>query len=178
MTEPEFNPYSAPAQTDEEDFSEKRRRRRHVLATPGQRLAGHFVDALFLAGGSMLFLPAEAFVLFIPTNASLLLSGGIQESAYLPLLFFYACAAGLQWTLIARRGQTIGKYLVKSRIVRLGGSKPGFYHGVFLRSCLGYLPLALPIAGSLYALVDALFVFRRDRRTLRDLIAGTRVVQV
>jgi uncharacterized RDD family membrane protein YckC len=176
MKEPTLNPYSAPAQTEDDEFVERPKRRRYLVATPGQRFTGHLVDALLFIGGAMLFLPSEALVLFLPTNPSFLLSGA--REAYLPVLFAYGCVAGVQWTLIATRGQTIGKLLVKTKIVRLGGSNPGFYHGVILRSWLGYLPLALPIAGSLYALLDALFLFRRDRRTLRDLVAGTRVVKV
>ncbi|MBD3392455.1 MAG: hypothetical protein GF418_10265 [Chitinivibrionales bacterium] len=34
----------------------------------------------------------------------------------------------------------------------------------------------IPILGSLFALINVLFVFREDHRCIHDLIAGTKVV--
>jgi uncharacterized RDD family membrane protein YckC len=85
---------------------------------------------------------------------------------------------GAQCFMIANRGQSIGKRLVKTRIVRLDGSNPGFVHGVLLRGLVGNLPGAVPFVGNVYNIVDTLCIFKDDRRTLRDMIAGTRVIQV
>ncbi len=79
---------------------------------------------------------------------------------------------------LATRGQTWGKKLLRIRIADLQGAQPPFWRLVALR----YLPtqaiLLLPVIGNLYTLVDALCIFRQDRRCLHDLIAGTRVVDV
>jgi uncharacterized RDD family membrane protein YckC len=80
--------------------------------------------------------------------------------------------------LVTMTGQTIGKRLAKIRIVKLDGQNPGFVSAVLLRSWLGAVISWIPLVGSLYGLVDALFIFRADRRCIHDQIAGTRVVTV
>ncbi|MEA2700447.1 MAG: hypothetical protein QOI66_4718, partial [Myxococcales bacterium] len=47
-----------------------------------------------------------------------------------------------------------------------------------LRGVVNGIISAIPYLGGLYALVDALFIFRDDRRCIHDLIAGTRVIAV
>jgi uncharacterized RDD family membrane protein YckC len=79
---------------------------------------------------------------------------------------------------LAKNGQTWGKKLLSIRIVDLQGEPPPFWRLILLR----YVPTPaialLPVVGNLYALVDALFIFRQDKRCLHDLIAGTQVVNV
>jgi uncharacterized RDD family membrane protein YckC len=79
--------------------------------------------------------------------------------------------------LLATRGQTIGKALLKVRIVRSDGSRASFGRIVALR----YLPTTvislIPLIGGLYALVDSLLIFRESRRCLHDNIADTIVVK-
>jgi uncharacterized RDD family membrane protein YckC len=93
---------------------------------------------------------------------------------FIPILV----VAIVQWVLISRNGQSIGKRIIRTRIVRVDGTNPGFVYGVFLRS---WVPMGLqfiPFVGSFIGLADALFVFRNDRRTIHDHIAGTKVIQV
>jgi uncharacterized RDD family membrane protein YckC len=75
-------------------------------------------------------------------------------------------------------GQTIGKKIVGIRIVDLDNNVPALAKILGLR----YLPTRaaalIPIMGSIYSLVDALFIFFPNRRCLHDLIAGTKVVKV
>ncbi len=86
--------------------------------------------------------------------------------------------AVVQAVMISNTGQSLGKRLMKTKIVRLDGSNPGFLYGVFMRSFVARLAGFIPGVGNLYNLVDALFVFRKDRRTIHDHIAGTRVIQL
>jgi uncharacterized RDD family membrane protein YckC len=79
--------------------------------------------------------------------------------------------------LLAKHGQTIGKRLVRTRIVSIkDDSILPFGRVVGLR----YLPLwiigQVPLLGPLISLIDSLFIFRKDRRCLHDHLAGTRVV--
>jgi len=78
--------------------------------------------------------------------------------------------------LLKNYGQTIGKKILGISIVTLDGSKPDFWPLIIKR----YLPLALvsyvPLVGRHMPIIDALFIFRRDKRCLHDLIAGTMVV--
>ncbi|HXI57609.1 MAG TPA: RDD family protein [Polyangia bacterium] len=80
--------------------------------------------------------------------------------------------------LLATRGQTLGKRWMKIRIVKLDGSNPGFVAAVLLRAGVNGIISGIPYLGGLYALIDALFIFRDDRRCVHDLIAGTRVIAV
>ena|SRR5688572_27022344 len=79
--------------------------------------------------------------------------------------------------LLKKNGQTIGKRLLGIRIVTLEGDVPPFGKLIGLR----YLPLmvvsVIPIPLiQIAGLIDALFIFRADRRCVHDLMAGTRVI--
>ena len=45
-----------------------------------------------------------------------------------------------------------------------------------------YLPMSavslIPILGGLLAIIDVLFIFRKDKRCVHDLIAGSKVVKI
>ena len=79
--------------------------------------------------------------------------------------------------LLAKEGQSLGKKWMKVRIVRRDGTPASLGRLVGLRYFVHNLIAAIPILGALYALVDALFVFRSDRRTIHDMIADTKVVE-
>ncbi|WP_437764925.1 RDD family protein [Sorangium sp. So ce281] len=86
----------------------------------------------------------------------------------------------VQAYLICTSGQSIGKRLTGIQIVKKNGSLPGFVDGVLLRTwlvgLLGYAPGLGQLAG-LVAIIDAVFIFRGDRRCLHDMIAGTKVIR-
>jgi uncharacterized RDD family membrane protein YckC len=84
----------------------------------------------------------------------------------------------LQAVLITRRGQSVGKILVGTRIVTLAGGKADFVHAVLLRTWLPAAVALIPGVGGLLSLIDGAFIFRSDKRCLHDLIAGTRVVRL
>jgi uncharacterized RDD family membrane protein YckC len=80
----------------------------------------------------------------------------------------------LQVILLGRDGQTVGKKLLAVRIVDADTRQhAGFFKTVVLRVVLNGLLSLIPG----YGLVDALLIFRDDRRCLHDLIAGTVVVR-
>lgn len=76
--------------------------------------------------------------------------------------------------LLGMRKQSVGKLIVGIEIVRSDGSPAGFWRLVGLRGFLGLVPWVVfwPLA----MLGDAPFIFRRDRRCIHDLVAGTVVV--
>jgi uncharacterized RDD family membrane protein YckC len=173
VNDPNYNPYAAPTETSAYDFTQQANPDHYVLATLGQRFAGNVLDTLVLV--------VPLVLTMIPLSALEKNSDG--DSAESTLLvgvmgLVMLAIAGVQWFMISTRGQSIGKRLVKTRVVRLDGSLPGFVHGVLLRGIVGYLPSAVPLVGNIYGIVDTLCIFKEDRRTLRDMIAGTRVVQV
>ena len=79
--------------------------------------------------------------------------------------------------LLSKYGQTVGKKLLDIKIVDMKGDKPEFVPLIAKR----YLPIwavsQIPLIGGILALIDALFIFRKDKRCIHDLIAGTRVVE-
>ena len=81
--------------------------------------------------------------------------------------------------LLAKRGQTIGKVIVGTRIVDVAdGRVPKLVRSLGVRYGTIWLVSLIPFVGGLLSLLDALVIFRRDRRCLHDLSAGTKVVKV
>ena len=91
----------------------------------------------------------------------------------------------MQLRLVLTRSQTVGQYLFNIQVFDIKKNKRvGFWRYMFIRDFFGKTLVigALPIIGLIfmpfYSLVDHLFIFRKDRRTVHDLIAGTRVVKL
>ena len=78
--------------------------------------------------------------------------------------------------LLKNRGQTIGKIIVKTKIVDLNGNLPSISKIIVFRYLILGFVEQIPTLGGLVALVNALFIFGKDRRCLHDYMAGTRVV--
>jgi uncharacterized RDD family membrane protein YckC len=83
----------------------------------------------------------------------------------------------VQWVMIAQSGQSIGKRIVGTRIVRLDGRLPGFGYGVAMRNWVPGIISNIPYVGFLFVIANVLFIFGAERRCIHDHIAGTRVVQ-
>jgi len=100
----------------------------------------------------------------------------------------FASFTAMQGFLLATRGQTIGKWLVGTRIVRADNDDvPTLARTLSLRyGMLAVGPVAtlavLVLNGVILyvfvvvGLIDSALIFRRDRRCLHDLIARTKVV--
>jgi len=80
--------------------------------------------------------------------------------------------------LLARRGQTIGKSLLKIRIARPDGAPASMGRLLGLRYGIGSLINVVPAAGQVWGFIDALLIFRASRRCLHDSIADTVVLKV
>ena len=127
------------------------------LATRWQRLLAWLADVLIIA---------------FPYGV------GALESAPMPLRVL--CVAALlalliiQIAMVSRHGQTIGKLILRIRIVRKDTlQNGGFVVNVLKRGLLNGLLSLVPG----YFLVDSLFIFREDHRCVHDMIAGTCVIQ-
>ena len=93
----------------------------------------------------------------------------------LGIFFLFA----IQMTLLTLRAQSIGKILMKIRIVHVTQeTHPGFVRLVLLRTFVPSLIGSLPYIGFFFTLTDICFIFRQDRRCLHDLIADTKVVEL
>lgn len=79
--------------------------------------------------------------------------------------------------LLAKRGQTIGKWLFGIRIVRSDGSAASLRRLLLLRWLPVNLVASLPHAGPWLSFIDPLFIFRTSHRCLHDQVADTIVVR-
>ena len=162
------NPYAAPAAFVADDAP-----REQLLADRGVRLAAALLDGLFV-GFSVLPM-AIAFVWALDANGQPQFRAGQVLALGLGGLLVLALLA---WNcvLLQRNGQTVAKKMLGIRGVRRDGSHCGLARIFFAR----YLPVTvlsvIPFIGSLVSLVDALLIFRDDRRCLHDEIADTIVV--
>lgn len=148
-----------------------------VLAGRGERLGASLIDGVISLAT---FLPLAALTGYFGKIMDAARGG--EAMSFLSLAGYAALAflvfVAVQGYPLAKTGQTWGKKLLSIRIVDLHGEQPPLWRLIALR----YLPTQLlslvPVVGNFYALVDALFIFRQDKRCLHDLIAGTQVVNV
>jgi len=148
-----------------------------VLASRWERLGGALVDSLL---SSVVAIPAAMTVGVAGISQanqnpfSLYLAAGAMGIVSFVL---FAALLIVQWTFLTKRGQSLGKMVAGTRIVRLDGSPPGFTRAVALRNwpvlALGWLPQPW----SLLAILDILTIFGSERRCLHDYVAGTKVIK-
>jgi uncharacterized RDD family membrane protein YckC len=164
------NPYSPP----KADISVPIPAQGLPLASRGARFGGVILDRLL---ESVVLLPA----LFIYFGSLKEYTQQFQERS----LIFSAVvlsASLVVWLalngyLIHTRGQTIGKVLVGTRIVRRDGSPVTLGRVFGLRVLPLQLMAWIPIFGGLIGLADALMIFRQNRACLHDDFADTMVVE-
>lgn len=144
------------------------------LASPWVRLAAALIDGLFyLVVLIIAAIAAFGFVFFVLALA------GLETIALALALTLLLISFILQMTLLATRGQTIGKIIMKVRVVdSVTGMRPGWARLVLLRTIVNGILASVPFIGGIYWIVDSLFIFSADHRTIHDFIAGTRVDKV
>jgi uncharacterized RDD family membrane protein YckC len=137
------------------------------LASPGARLGAHILDGFVYFGALLLMgLPAVAL--------------GPDASTVLAVLGFFGVSI-YQWYLLSTTGQSIGKKLLRIRVVKVDGSPVDFVSAVLLRSWAFFALVVVGsvlVIGAILPLVDALMIFGDEHRCLRDHLAGTKVVEV
>ncbi|WP_457279400.1 RDD family protein [Polaromonas sp. P5_D5] len=79
--------------------------------------------------------------------------------------------------LLATRGQTIGKVLLKIRIARPSGESVSVKR-LALRYGAGFAASIMMVVLWVYSLLDCLMIFRKSRRCLHDEIADTVVFKI
>ena len=175
----ERNPY-APPQAEVRD-AQAAPPTKGTLATRTLRLAGAIVDS---AASAVFVVP---FLLFTGDWTAAIPA---QLSYGTLSLGGFASFTAIQGYLLATRGQTLGKWLVGTRIVganndevptlaRTLGLRYGTLAiGVVATSAVLVLNGVILYVFVVFGLIDSALIFRRDRRCLHDLIARTKVVAV
>lgn len=143
------------------------------LAGRWVRLGASFVDGLVVG---LVMLP----VMYLMGIFSYF-SNGTEPPLTLMLVaavIGFVAFVAINYVPLSKTGQTVGKKVANIRITDLQGNKPDVSTIILKR----YLPVQIagqvPIVGGLVSLVDILFIFRKDRRCVHDLIAGTQVMYV
>jgi uncharacterized RDD family membrane protein YckC len=142
-----------------------------ALAGRGIRLVAVLLDAVF-AGIAF-------WIISLVTPLSWSPAPGVNLVRFLAIngLVGFIIFVVLHGYLLATRGQTIGKALLKVRIVRSDGSRASLLRIVGLRFLPTTVISLIPLVGGLYATIDSLLIFRESRRCLHDNIADTIVVK-
>ncbi|AXK73082.1 RDD family protein [Lysobacter sp. TY2-98] len=151
-----------------------------VLADRASRLLAQLVDL------GMVIVPVLLFVFagYRQFSRNMLGMHGLSTGAATAILIAVAMILGIAiWNivLLVRYGQTVGKKVMKIRIVRSDGSPVSFWRILFMRSMAISLlsracSLLHPLLGLAVSLGDVLMIFREDRRCLHDQIADTIVI--
>ena len=139
-----------------------------VIAGRSARLAAVMIDYVC------------ALLVTLPVLSSAILVAASEQSS-LGGLGITATFAGLfvlgivQASYLVREGQTIGKKLMKIRIVdHVDGEIPHWSRVLGMRYVLNTALRQIP----LYALVDVMFIFGAEQRCVHDYIAGTKVIEI
>jgi len=168
------NPYAPPTMAGGYAAPAPSQRR---LADLGKRFLGAVLDSV------------AGMVFVVPGYVLMGLGGGLDNENnspgplfFLGLLIVVVGAIGLlgvQIYLLATRSQTIGKYVMKTQIVDYVTGQPATFVQCFLlRMLVNGLITVIPCVGSIYAIVDILFIFSQDHRCIHDKIANTIVVDI
>ena len=174
-----YRPYDSGEMASEEPATE--------LASPGVRLVAWLIDVMIYFAITVVALiigiaiAGVGFSDLTNLDAGFFL-GAVAVVVVLTLLALLVLFI-VQMVLLATRGQTIGKIIMKIKIVDAQtGQHPGWARLILLRTIVNSIIISvlnvLPGAGGAYFLVDSLFIFRADHRTIHDFIAGTRVDKV
>ncbi|MCM8537666.1 MAG: RDD family protein [Lentisphaeraceae bacterium] len=168
----EANPYASPDSEEIVNTNEVK----SEIAERGTRLVAVILDSLI---GILFFLPAILI---------LVLSGALGEGgdkagpmmivfAVVMLVSFLALLI-INLRLIIKHGQTIGKKIMKIKIVDFNTHEhPGGGKIIGLRMIVTGLLGVIPIVGSIISIVDPLLIFRESNQCLHDQIANTIVVK-
>ncbi len=165
----ELNPYAPPQADLTPEFGPNEK----PLASIWMRLVSQIVDGIIAAVilVTLQYLTGS----FGRIQAAAAEGNIIVLESFLWIPVQIAVMLGINWNFLLQ-GQTIGKKLLKMRIVRKDGSPIDRTRIITHR----FLPVALvanvPVIGSFAVLVDALCIFRGGRNTLHDDIADTKVV--
>ncbi|PMM51948.1 RDD family protein [Vibrio splendidus] len=144
-----------------------------ILSSRSSRVGASLIDGLIgIAMMTPIFLYTDYFQKIFDTG-EIDMTELLVVSAYCWLVFFL-----LHGYLLHKKGQTIGKNLMEIAIVDMEGKQIGLFNIVGKRMMPMTIATYIPVIGHFITTLDYLFVLRKDKRCLHDLIAGTQVVSV
>ena len=172
-----LNPYEAPKsvlETFQADGS--------ALASRWSRFFARLIDELILLVINWLLVSWVVGQLIGSDNANVVYELFLipySDIDLLDILITFLAYVLLNVYLLAKRGQTIGKFLLSIRIVDYYSDEitPLRFSLVLREGIMSVFGL-VGVLGGFLILIDALFIFSRNRRCLHDYWAFTKVVKV
>ena len=169
----ESNPY-APPQSEIEPITETEFAAQ-TMASPWIRLGAHVIDLLLYMA---ILWPIGHFTDYTQKVRQASATGKhfIPEMlVWIPVIMMIFLI--INWRFLGQ-GQTIGKKLLKIRIVRKNGEPAERLRIITRRIFSVWLASAVPTVGPFIALADNLLIFRTHGNTLHDDLADTKVIKV
>ena len=175
-SQPRLNPYEAPKSSVQAVQIDEL-----PLASLWRRLFARLIDTTLLLVISMQVTDwlLQNWPVQVTNNQYINTFFWTSNTSYIFLNLFVGIGvfAILNTYLLATRGQTIGKYLLKIRIVdHRSDEVPKLRFSLLLREGITMQLSLFGIMGMLIALIDVLFIFSPNRRCLHDYWSFTKVV--
>jgi len=172
----DFNPYAPPQseimEKDGTNINEME------LASRGSRLGAQMLDGLIIA---IIIIPLIFALYFFSGQAASMedfFTNYLSRNSLLIAISSFIIYLLIQGYFLWKNGQTLGKKILKIKIVRRNGERASFPRIIFLRhliiTALGYIPLI----GGFIGLIDPLLIFRESKACLHDEFADTKVIKI
>ena len=158
-----YNPYGAPSSAKQNE------QWREALANRGSRLIAQIIDMIFF-----FFIVIFFTIFFIIANTVITSKPYSEIGMMASFLPWFA----IQFYLLSVNGQTVGKKIMKIKIVRFDDQRAGVWRIFLLRMFLPGLLTMFPFFGLFFGTANVLYIFSDDRRCIHDLFADTKVIRV
>ena len=175
-----------------EDYKKINRDFEIVLATRASRLAAKILDLFFFLAmivlglmlasffGEMSFRDMYFWLIELQTNeisTSKSINSSPEGFQILLIVLSFFSVIFIQARLLVRDGQTIGKKIIGIKIINAFNlGKVKLINIIFIRWIFFEILSVLPF-GTIIVLADVVFIFRKDRRCLHNMLSGTVVSQ-
>jgi uncharacterized RDD family membrane protein YckC len=142
------------------------------LASRWARLWGSLIDTVIML---VVLIP----VMFVTGFMAALQSGTDPSFLFTIFMFLISVCVFLAFNfkLLKNNGQTIGKKVMGTKIVGLNNEKALMEDHILKRYLTYFVPGQIPIIGTLFSLVNILFIFGAEKRCIHDLAGKTKVVK-
>ncbi|HEY4294317.1 RDD family protein [Luteibacter sp.] len=136
-------------------------------ASRGKRFGGALLDSAVL------------FVVIVPILLMVTATGTTsgEDTALIVTILAVIALVIVNLVMMHRSGQSIGKKMMGTKIVRTDGSRASLRRIVFLRIMPMHFLCGIPYLGGPIALANFIVIFGKDIRCLHDQIADTIVVE-
>jgi uncharacterized RDD family membrane protein YckC len=171
---PDYTPYSPPTS----EVTVDRITEEISLASRWKRLAATLIDILiFLL--PFLFLPLAFALSSGDYSSSIEMGFDINQKITLSIVaLLFIAILTINLIFIIKKSASIGKVLLKIKIIRSNGEKCSAIRIIGLRIILNTIFGMIPVLGTVYVFIDPLFIFNKRKQCIHDFLADTLVVDV